>query len=114
MPNSTPLEEVEQEILVNWLEANGFKFTAVPNSTYTKSWKQKAKNKRTGLRPGFPDMIVLTHVGMLCIELKRKKGSTTSPEQTEWVDAINATPGVQAEICYGADEAIAFIKRLTS
>jgi len=37
-------EDLEQYNLVKWLEINKYKFTAIPNSTYTKSWKQKKKN----------------------------------------------------------------------
>jgi hypothetical protein len=54
--------------------AKGYKFTAIPNSTYTKSWKQKLHNKDMGLRAGFPDIVVIAHSVFIAIELKRSDG----------------------------------------
>jgi hypothetical protein len=108
--NNTPLEYDEQCAFVEWLEYKGLKFTAVPNSTYTKSWNQKRLNKKSGLRSGFPDMIVLTPQGMLCVELKRVRGGRTSPEQKEWAEALQNTPGVEARIVKGCEEAIKFVE----
>lgn len=107
--NNTPLEEEEQRTFVDWLEIKGLKFTAIPNSTYTKSWNQKRKNHAMGLRPGLPDMIVITSEGLLFIEMKRKKGSVISPEQKEWLNALDYCRGVATKVCYGADEAIGFV-----
>jgi hypothetical protein len=42
-----PPEAQEQANLVEWLEAKNYTFTAIPNSTYTKSWYQKNLNKET-------------------------------------------------------------------
>lgn len=104
-----PLEIEEQMVVVQYCELNNLKFTAIPNSTYTKSQKQKAKNHREGLRAGFPDMVVITRSGLLCIEMKRRKTYNKSKAQKEWVAALQNTPGVEARFCRGADEAIAFI-----
>ena len=35
-----PLETFEQQQVVNYLRANNYKFTAIPNSTFTKSFAQ--------------------------------------------------------------------------
>jgi len=43
--NTTPLETEEQRTFVQWLEYKKLIFTAIPNSTFTRSWSQKAKNK---------------------------------------------------------------------
>ena len=106
----------EQVALVQWLELQGLKFTAVPNSTYTKSWKQKAHNKATGVRAGFPDIIVLISPDqsvdgrgfLLALELKRIKGGTVSAEQKLWIKALNDldTPHVASYIAKGAEQAI--------
>jgi len=109
--NTSPLEEDEQIAFVSWLEAHKLKFTAIPNSTYTKSWSQKRKNTAMGLRSGLPDLLVITPRGLLFVEMKRKQGSVTSPEQKEWIEALNKIPNVQAEVCKGADEAIKFVSR---
>lgn len=114
-----PLEEVEQSDFVVWLEHNQLKFTAVPNSTWTKSWNQKRKNNATGLRKGFPDMVVIISPAVskdgegyfLCVEMKRRRLSTLSVEQKEWRDAINGLnlPNVQSYVAKGSDEAITIV-----
>jgi len=106
----TPLEDDEQAKFVQWLELKKYRFTAIPNSTYTKSWKQKAKNKRVGLRAGFPDMIVIVNNRLVAIELKRiYPPGKISDEQREWIDALNKC-GIKAMVCFGGDEAIKFIE----
>lgn len=106
-----PSEYQEQLVFVQWLELNSLTFTAIPNSTYTPSMKQKVQNRRMGLRPGFPDMVVaIPQVGLLCVELKRQKRGVVSPTQKEWIETLNTLPGVEARVCKGADEAIAFVQ----
>lgn len=107
-----PTEAQEQAALVEYLELKGLKFTAIPNSTYTKSWKQKRKNTNQGLRPGFPDLVVvIPDKYLLCIEMKRKKKSRVSKHQEKWIEALNTIPLIKARVCYGADEAIDFVKK---
>lgn len=108
-----PLEYDEQCAVVDWLEARKIKFSAIPNSTWTTSKKQKMRNYRSGLRRGMPDLLILLPCGVLFIEMKRaiKSKSSLKPEQKEWIDAINKTPGAEAHVCYGASEAIAIIER---
>ena len=111
-----PTEDEEQQTFIDWLDLVGLKYTAVPNNTYTPHMAQKMKNRRLGLRKGFPDMIVLVDRDkskdgegyFLAIEMKRTKDSTTSPEQHAWIDAINAlgSDNVVAYVCKGADAAI--------
>ena len=112
-------EEQEQEIFVNWLESKHLKFSAIPNSTFTKSWSQKAKNKRVGLRKGLPDLLILVRKEqsaydrtlMLFVEMKRLKGAGATPEQKEWIEVLNKHDGIQAKVCRGAEQAKEFIKR---
>ena len=109
--NNTPLESEEQIALIEWLEIKRLKFTSVPNSTFTRSWKQKNKNTRMGLRAGLPDLVVIVPKHLLFIEMKRKKGSRISEEQKGWIAALNdINKHVVAKVCKGADEAINFIK----
>ena len=118
--NNTPLEDDEQIAFVEWLERqSGVKYTAIPNSTYTKSWSVKRRNHRLGLRAGLCDMFVIispeaSQDGLgyaIFIEMKRLKGSTTSAEQKAWIQAINAVGSlqVQAYVAKGAGEAIKII-----
>lgn len=105
-----PLEEEEQIALVQWLEAlilagKDITFSAIPNSTFTKSWAQKHKNTKTGLRAGLPDLFLIINNKPLFIEMKRIKNSTTSQEQKNWIDSINRTGLIKAYVCKGFEEA---------
>jgi hypothetical protein len=109
-------EDHEQMVFITYLEQRGLRFTAIPNNTYSPHISVKVRNKRMGLRAGFPDMVVVVPgVGLACVEMKRAKSppSATSPEQLEWIDALNTCPGVEARVCKGADAAIAFIEELS-
>lgn len=86
-----PLEEDEQVKLVEYLELKKIKFTAIPNSTYTKSWKQKNKNTKMGVRSGLPDLFLIIRDHALFIELKRIKWWIVSEYQKSWLSAINQT-----------------------
>ena len=94
---------------MQWLELKGYKFSAIPNSTYTKSWSQKAKNKRTGLRAGFPDMIVIANNKFMCVELKRRRGGVLSQSQKDWISALEQA-NVPVAVCAGFEEAIKFVE----
>jgi len=110
---NSPLEEVEQKALVKYLDTLGLPYTAIPNSTYTTSIRQKMKNKAMGVRAGFPDMIVLIpNKCFIAIELKKvKPKGRVSPEQEQWIKNLNTIQNVGAFVCYGADEAIKIIQK---
>ena len=108
-----PLETDEQQVVVQYLELKGLKFSSIPNSTYTKSWKQKAKNKAEGLRAGLPDLLIVLPNLLLFIEMKRTKGGVVSPVQKEWIEELNKIDGVKAIVCKGSDEAIENIETIT-
>jgi len=112
----SPTEYDECLVLVEWLDkqknlGNVLLFSHIPNETYTTSWKQKAKNKNSGVRRGVPDYIIVMATGyILFVEMKRISGSTTAPEQKEWIKAINLCDNCEAKICKGSSEAIKFIE----
>lgn len=106
--NTSPLEADEQLVVIQYLELIGAKFTAIPNSTYTKSWSQKRKNHQQGLRAGFPDIVAIVDGTFIVIEMKRRKGGSVSAEQKEWIAALQAA-GIPTAIAKGSDEAIEFI-----
>lgn len=108
-----PTEENEQAAFVQYLELKGLKFTAIPNSTYTTSIKQKVKNMRTGLRPGLPDLLIIVNNQVIFIEMKRSKGGVISPAQQSWIDALSAA-AISVYVCRGADQAIQVIEDYTS
>ena len=102
-------EYQEQQLVVEYLELKGHKFTAIPNSTYTKSWKQKTKNRRTGLRAGFPDMVMIICGQFIAIEMKRSNGGVLSKSQRGWIEALQLA-NIPVRVCKGATQAIKFIQ----
>lgn len=109
--NRTPLEYDEAVTFAEWLRMKGIKFSHLAQETYTTSWNQKRKNKEMGVQKGVPDYMIVTPEGLLFVELKRVKGGKVSKEQKVWLEVLNKLNGIQAQVCYGADEAIAFVSQ---
>lgn len=113
-PAIIPSEDEEQIEFVKYLEARHLTFTAIPNHTYNPHRSQQAKNKKLGLNAGLCDMLIaLPDVGLAWVEMKRIRGSKTSPEQKEWIRVLNLCPGSEARICKGWRPAVAFIEELS-
>src|ERR1044072_8317229 len=112
-PKVIPTEAQEGDTLVAYLRLRGFAYTLALNETGgTPEAKRRAiRVKRQGVSKGFPDYLVITSNGLVAIELKRVKGSKTSPEQLDWIEALT-TAGIPAEICKGAQAAIDFINKV--
>ena len=116
--NKTPLETYEQEYFVNWLKIKNLTYTSIPNSTFSRSWKQKMKNKREGLVAGLPDMLIIIpqercnqeKALMIWVEIKRVRGGVVSVHQKKWIEELNKVDNVGAYVAKGADEAISIIK----
>jgi len=104
-------EDREQQTVVEYCRMRNLPIFHVPNSTYTKSPKIKNRNTRLGVSAGVPDLFVITPMGMLAIEMKRRKGSSTTKHQKQWIEILQRCPAVEARICKGADEAIDFINQ---
>ena len=102
-------EYEEQIALCQYLELKHYKYFHVPNSTWTKSFNQKRRNKALGVKAGVPDMMIFVGSQLIAIELKRVKKSVTSPEQKMWIDTFNKA-GIPARICKGFDECQKFIE----
>jgi hypothetical protein len=107
-------EDREHYAVIQWCDAKGIDVFHVPNSTWTKSVMVRIKNTLLGVRAGIPDLWVpIAGVGLLVIEMKRPKetGKTNypTPAQKAWIEKLNACPGVQAAVCYGAEEAVKLI-----
>lgn len=111
-------EAMEQTRLTLRLEERWYKYTAIPNSTRTMSFKQKIVNKLTWLNKWLCDMlIILKRWSILFIEMKLpreiwkswkllKSKSVVSEEQKEWVSVLNNIDNISAEICYWYEESI--------
>lgn len=110
-------EALEQAKFVLWLEQHNYKYTAIPNSTWTKSNSQKRLNTMTWLNAGLCDMlIVLKRWSLLFLEMKLpwkilKSGkmwaspSKVSDEQKEWIRILSDVDNVMACLGYGCDHA---------
>ena len=117
-------EEQEQIVFVEWLRVNHIPHFHCPNEVggQTRSLRTRAvKMKRMGVSKGVPDLLVFIPVygttgdidcyQMCGIEMKRKKGSTTSKEQKEWLDILQAS-GALCAVCKGAEKAIEFVETI--
>lgn len=101
-----PTEAEEQIRFVQYLRLKNLAHFRVPNETFTKSWRQKNMNTALGVSKGVPDLFVIVAGRLIAIEMKRVKGSVTSPEQKVWISRLNKA-GVPAYIAKGCSEAIA-------
>lgn len=106
----TELEECI--ILADYCRYNNLPFCHINNEVYTKSWKQKNKIATMGSAKGFPDYLIIVNNQLIAIEMKRIKNSKVSPAQEYWLKLLN-NANVPAKVCYGAKEAIEFIKSFT-
>jgi hypothetical protein len=106
----------EQCNLVIYLELKHLKFSKIAQETYTTNWGVTTNNKKSGLRKGVPDMIIIipgkNKNNLIFIEMKKKKGGTVSQEQKEWQEELNKCVGVESFICHGFDEAKELIDSL--
>lgn len=111
--DNVPLEKEEQQKFVKWLKTNKIKHWA--NGLGVKldyDVKYMASLRSQGHFKGIPDMTVLLPKGRaIFIEMKRIKGGVVSPEQKKWLKNLQDL-GYPAKVCYGADEAIEFVKSL--
>lgn len=99
-------EALEQEAVVKFCEYRGIPIFAIPNGG-----KRNAKEayflKRSGLKPGVPDLCVpVSKKGYhgLYIEMKHGKNKPTD-NQEQWIQLLNDN-GYCARVCVGAREAM--------
>lgn len=106
-----PLEEQEQMKFVSWLRVKKIKHIHIANERMC-SVVYKKKLKALGTYAGFPDLMIFLPNRTLFIEMKRsdKRLSRVSKEQNEWLEFLNLLDEGSAKVCYGADEAIEFVK----
>jgi hypothetical protein len=119
-------EDAECMMLVQYLNLRGLLFTHLANETpagkylggvWMPNWQSIRRNKAVGVKKGFPDYIIFipaekSKAGqplLLVIEMKRESGGKISPEQKEWIMALNQVEGVVATVARGFDEAKQFI-----
>jgi hypothetical protein len=108
-----PYEAEEQASLVSWLYATfgregeeEFPWYAIPNGEYRPKIIA-AKLKKTGVKPGVPDLCFALPKGNfsgLYIEMKRIKGASTSKNQDHFISLLQKF-GYKVVICRGAANA---------
>lgn len=112
-----PLEDTEQQVVVDWLRAHKILFHHSPNGGYRHP-VTAMRMKRQGVSPGFPDLIVLDRPDVCadgklfvgaCVEMKRRAGGTVSKEQKEWLSALEER-GWACKVAKGCDDAIQFLQ----
>lgn len=119
-----PKEEDEQIGFVNYCRAKGYKVHHCANEVggSSQAMKMRAiKAKRLGTSKGFPDLLIFVPIygqdeiadayQPIAIEMKRRKGSVTSPEQKVW-GAILSKSGIPFKVCHGCQEAIDFVNEV--
>ncbi len=111
--NTTPLEDDECFVLADYLDTLKKQkkisvYTHTANETFTKSWKQKRRNKMMGVRPGIPDYVIVTDKNVLFIEMKRVKGGQVSGYQRKWISVLEGKTA-KSVVCRGFDEAKKYI-----
>lgn len=111
-----PLEDDECYTLAEYLETLRLQgkvrvYTHTANETYTKSWKQKRRNTRMGVKPGIPDYIIVTSHDVLFIEMKRTTSGQLSKHQKVWLRELDGKP-TKAVMCRGFDEARKYIEAI--
>lgn len=108
-----PTEGEEQQVVMEWAAAASGRWPElrllyhVPNEGQ-RSMATGGRLRAEGLKSGVPDICLPSAHGQyhgLYIEMKRRQGGRTSPEQKEWLAALEAE-GYQTALCRGADAAI--------
>lgn len=110
-----PTEDDEQIVVAEFCKYQHIPFVHIPNEG-KRSAAYGVKLKEMGLQKGFPDIHIPQARGgyhAMYIELKRDSRSHPTKEQLEWVAYLNKN-GYYAVVAYGADEAIAEIKKYFS
>ena len=104
-----PTEDDESKTLAQMLDLGRYRYTHIANEMQG-TWGARMRAKRLGVRPGFPDDVILNGKELVIIELKRMKGGKTSDEQKQWIEALSGVKGVRVGVCKGAEEAMKFLK----
>lgn len=113
---AVPTESEEQQAVMEWAEAASGRWPElrllyhVPNEGQ-RSMATGGRLRAEGLKSGVPDLCLPSAHGEyhgLYIEMKRTKGSKVTPEQKEWMAALEVE-GYKTALCKGADTAIEII-----
>ncbi|WP_405120725.1 VRR-NUC domain-containing protein [Pseudomonas leptonychotis] len=105
-----PTEHDEQKALIKWFDLQypslRGRLAACPNGGQ-RNVIVAAKLKAEGVRPGYPDLNLMTPrhgFAGLIIEMKRIKGGSITPQQADWLQWFS-DQGFMAVCCKGFDSA---------
>ena len=102
-------EHIEQVNFINWFHYNYPKvgIFAIPNGG-KRSIKTAVQLKAEGVKKGVPDLFIPEF--KIFIEMKKKKGGTTTKEQKDWLLYLGEV-GYECHVCAGSDAAKDVIKQ---
>lgn len=102
-----PLEHWEQVQVCNWLDKYGIAYHAIPNGG-NRSIVEAQKLKDEGVTAGVYDLFIMEPRNGFCgmyLEMKRLKGSSTSPEQRAF-GLLASQKGYYCVVCKGHENAL--------
>lgn len=104
-------EDQEQITLAGWLNGTGVPWCHVPNGG-KRNRREAAKLRAMGVRRGVPDILIFD-IKSVAIELKRARPakSKVSEHQLKWLAHLDGA-GWHTVVCYGAQEAIEYLRGL--
>jgi len=108
-------EYQEQCDLIRWCEhmreaGHDIRFYSNNNGVRIENIVRAVMLKRSGTRPGLPDLEFIVNNFMFKIEMKDSGGGRLSKEQKEYIELMSrCTNGVPVHVCNGAAEAIKVI-----
>jgi len=111
-----PSEYEEMRIVAKWLDARGVHWFHPPNEG-KRHFGTAAKLKACGLKAGASDVLIFSRAPNfpmlrgVAIELKRRKGGVVSDAQRTFLERC-ADNGWLAQVCHGAEDAIALLTSL--
>lgn len=107
-----PTEHQEQAVFVDWMLAHRILYFAVPGGAYfgKKDAIHGARLKRIGLKPGIPDLVIVTRPPsrpgfVVAVEMKRSVGGRLSQNQKDWQAKLEDNEW-WVIVGHGADDAI--------
>jgi hypothetical protein len=105
-----PTEDEEQAAFCRWLDKHNIFYFAVPNGG-SRNMLEAVKMKKTGTKKGVFDLVVFLENKIAFVEMKRAKKSLSkiSESQQNFEKELQKYDYCTSAICYGHQEAIAFI-----
>lgn len=114
MASNCPTEYAECLVFHRWLEINHIRHTHIGNESQIGGRAgiiRGAKLKAIGQSKGFPDYLLIVNGKLIAIEMKRQTGGRLSPEQKDWINALDAC-SIGTYVCHGAKQAIETVQSL--